>query len=60
MDKIPDTEEFEPLRGFLNSNPSLDTIGKAYNFAKDKYYSVRNNKEWEYYDKIMDLIDKLK
>ena len=60
MDKIPDTEEFESLRGFLNSNPSLDTIGKAYNFAKDKYYSVRNNKEWEYYDKIMDLIDKLK
>lgn len=60
MDKIPDGEEFEPLRDFLNSHPSLDTIGKAYNFAKDKYYSVRNNREWEYYETIMDLIDKLR
>lgn len=60
FDKIPDTEEFEPLKDFLSSAPNLDTIGKAYNFAKNKYDSVRNVREFEYYENIMELLKKLK
>lgn len=60
LDKIPDTEEFTPLKEFLTSNQNLDSIGKAYGFAKERYYSVRNIREFEYYEKIMELLEKLK
>ena len=60
FDKIPNTEEFEPLIDFLKTIPSLDTIGKAYNFANEKYNTARNNREWDFYEKIIDLLDKLK
>jgi hypothetical protein len=60
FDKIPDTEEFKPLIEFLKSAPSLDTIGKAYNFVDKKLDTVRNNKEWDYYNKIYDLFAKIK
>lgn len=60
FDKIPDTEEFKPLIDLLKSNTNLDTIGKAYKFANEKYDSVRDIKEWEFYEKIINLINKLK
>jgi hypothetical protein len=60
LDKIPNNEEFSSLIEFIKAYPNLDTIGKAYKFANDKYNSVRNIKEWEFYEKIIDLLEKLK
>jgi hypothetical protein len=59
-DKIPENEEFVPLIEFFNSNPSLDTIGKAYKVVKEKLNVVRSNREWDYYDKILKLLNKIK
>jgi hypothetical protein len=55
FDKIPNTEEFKPLIDFLNTYPNLDTIGKANKFANEKYESARNNRDWDYYEKIVEL-----
>lgn len=57
---IPDTEEYKPLVDFIKSNLKIDSLAKAYKFADEARYSVRNIKDWDYYESILDLIQKLK
>ena len=60
FDNIPNTEEFEPLITLLKNNPNLDTLVKAYKVVDDKYMSARNNRDYNYYLNILELIGKLK
>lgn len=60
FDKIPKTEEFEPLIDFFNNHPKLDSIGMAYNLANNALNSSRNIRDWDYYESIIELLNKLK
>lgn len=60
FDKIPDDEKFKPLVDFLKNSPRLDTIAKARHVIEDAYMNVRNNREWDYYGELLNLIDKIK
>jgi len=62
LDDIPETEEFEPLRNFfdenrrfLNSKPE-----KIVNTLQDLQRNVKNIREYNYYDQIINLLNKLK
>jgi len=57
---IPDTEEFKPLVDFIHSNSTIDSLAKAYRFADEARDRARNIRDWDYYEGIMDLIQKLK
>lgn len=58
LDRIPDTEKFAPLKKYMIDN-NLDDIGKASQLINKKYMEVRNNREFEYYTSLGDLIDEL-
>ena len=60
LDKIPDTEEFKPLIDFIKQYPMYDTIGKLRKVVNDAYMNVRNIREWDYYEQLLNLINKLK
>lgn len=60
MDSIPSDSKYDILRDFLNQNPRLDSFDKAHKVVDDMYMNVRNNREFEYYQKLGDLLDTLK
>lgn len=60
LDKIPDNEEFKPLIDFIKQYPMYDTIGKLRKVVDDAYMNVRNIREWDYYEQLLNLINKLK
>lgn len=61
LDDIPETDEFEPLRKFIEDNPryydSEPSIIK--NALRYILVDVRNNKEYEYYSNLINLLDKI-
>jgi hypothetical protein len=59
-DKIPDDPKYAELVEFLKDNPKLDDFGKARNFIEQRWFEVRNNRDFEYYNRLIDLIDDLK
>ncbi len=60
FDSIPEDSRYDLLRGFFQAYPSLDNFVSAYKFANEKYYDVRNNNDFDYYDTIISLLDTLK
>jgi len=60
LDKIPNDSKYDILRDFLNNNQHINTIQAAYNIVNDKYMKSRNNKDFEYYGTLEDLLDELK
>ncbi len=62
LDDIPETEEFEPLRNFFNDNPTYLDQKPEYTIKKlkDLQFAVRSNKDYEYYDQLINLLDKVK
>lgn len=59
LDKIPSDSKFDILRNFLNQNPNLDEFSKAYNAVDAEYINVKNIRNFEYYNKLKDLLDEL-
>lgn len=59
IDKIPNTEEFEPLLTFLENNKDLDTYDKIYDTVKTLLHNIRNSREFYYYNSIINLLDKI-
>lgn len=59
FDKIPSDSKFDILRDFLNQNPNLDEFSKAYNAVDAKYMSARTIRDFDYYNKLKDLLDEL-
>lgn len=59
IDKIPKTEEFEPLLTFLENNKDLDTYDKVYDKVKSLSHNIRTRREYYYYDSIIELLDKI-
>ena len=60
MDNIPSDSKYDILRDFLEQNPRLDSFDKAYKVVDDMYMNARNNRDYEYYQKLGDLLDTLK
>ena len=59
IDKIPNTEEFEPLLKFLENNKDLNTYDKVYSKVKSLSDNIRSSREFYYYDSIIELLDKI-
>ncbi|TXG84690.1 MAG: hypothetical protein E6R13_02860 [Spirochaetes bacterium] len=59
-DNIPSDSKYDILRDFLAQNPRLDSFDKAYRHAEDMYMNARNNRDFDYYQKLSDLLDTLK
>jgi hypothetical protein len=59
-DKIPNEPKYAELVEFLKDNPRLDDFGKARKFIEQRWFEVRNNRDFEYYNRLIDLIDDLK
>ena len=60
LDSIPEDSKYDIVRDFMEQNPSLDTFDKAYARAYDLYTNARRMREFEYYQQIVDLLDKIK
>ena len=59
IDKIPNTEEFEPLLKFLENNKDLDTYDKIYSKVESLMDNIRSSSEFYYYNSIIELLDKI-
>lgn len=59
IDKIPKTEEFEPLLTFLENNKDSDTYDKVYDKVKSLTHNFRTSREFYYYNSIIELLDKI-
>ena len=60
IDSIPDDSKYDILKDFLSENPRLDSFAKVYKYVDDAYMNARNNRDFDYYQKLSDLLDKLK
>jgi hypothetical protein len=60
IDNIPNDSKYDILRDFLVQNPRLDSFDKAYSHVNDLYMNTRNIKDFDYYQKLSDLLDSLK
>ncbi len=60
IDSIPQDSKYDILRDFLTQNPRLDSFDKAYRHADDMYMNARNSRDFDYYQKLSDLLDTLK
>ena len=60
MDDVPKEPEFEPLIDFLKNNQHINSFPSLYKIIQDNLYEVRNNREYDYYDNLLNLIEKLK
>ena len=60
MDNIPSDSKYDILRDFLEQNPRLDSFDRAYKHVDDMYMKARNNRDFEYYQKLEDLLNMLK
>lgn len=60
LDSIPEDSKFDILRDFLVNNPRLDTFDKAYKHIDDMYINARSTRDFDYYQKLGDLMDTLK
>ena len=58
LDKIPNTEEFKPLKQYMIDN-NLDDISKTRHILNNMQINVRNNREFEYYSDLIDILDNL-
>jgi len=56
IDTIPSDSKYDVLRDFLSTNPSLDSFDKVYNVVNNSLLSARNNKDYEYYQMLYDLL----
>jgi len=59
IDKIPNTEEFEPLLKFLENNKELNTYDEIQYKVKSLMDNIRNSREFYYYNSIIELLDKI-
>lgn len=59
IDKIPRTPEFEDLIEYAN-NSRIETLAGLKHVIQDKLYAVRNNREYDFYNNLLELIDKLR
>ena len=59
IDKIPNTEEFEPLLKFLENNKDLNTYDELQDKVKSLMDNIRNSREFYYYNSIIELLDKI-
>jgi hypothetical protein len=59
IDKIPNTEEFEPLLKFLENNKELNTYDEIQDKVKSLMDNIRNSREFYYYNSIIELLDKI-
>jgi hypothetical protein len=60
IDSIPSDSKYDILRDFLSKNPKLDSFDRVYAVVDDLYKNVRNNREYEYYQKLSDLLITMK
>jgi len=60
LDSIPEDSKYDILRDFFKNNPKVDTFDKAYVIANDMMMNARRSRDFEYYQQIGDLLDKLK
>jgi hypothetical protein len=60
VDSVPSDSKYDELRDFLASNPRLDDFAKAYKVVNDLYMSARSQSQFEYYQRLSDLLDSLK
>lgn len=60
IDTIPKDSKFDVLRDYLTQNPKLDTFDKAYSVVDDLYTNARNSRDFDYYQKLSDLLHLLK
>lgn len=60
LHKIPMDSKFDELRNFLEQNPKLDNYAKVYNVIDKLYMDARNVRDFDYYDKLKDLLDEIK
>jgi hypothetical protein len=60
IDSIPEDSKYDILRDFLIQNPRLDSFDKAYGYVDNLYMNARNNRDYEFYEKLSDLLDTLK
>ena len=60
IDSIPEDSKYDVLRDFLVQNPRLDSFDKAYKYVDNLYMNARNNRDYEFYEKLSDLLDTLK
>jgi hypothetical protein len=60
LDKIPDNEEFKPLVDFIKQNSHYDTLDRLRKLIDDARMNARNTHEWDYYEELLKLIDKIK
>jgi hypothetical protein len=60
IDSIPEDSKYDVLRYFLIQNPRLDSFDKAYKYVDNLYMNARNNRDYEFYEKLSDLLDTLK
>ena len=58
-ENIPNTDEFKPLLDFIR-NTNSDSLSNVYKIAYNTRDKVRNNRDWDYYEGILNLINKLK
>jgi hypothetical protein len=58
IDKIPDTEEFKPLKQYMIDN-NLDDITKTRHILNNMQMKVRNNRDFQYYSDLIDILDNL-
>lgn len=60
IDSIPEDSKYDVLRDFLLQNIKLDTFDKAYGYVDNLYMNSRNNREYEFYEKLSNLLGTLK
>ena len=60
MDSIPEDSKYDALRDFFINNPKFDDLPNAYSYVNDRLNNVRNNREYDYYQNLIDLMDRLK
>lgn len=60
LDNIPQDSKYDVLRDFLTDNPRLDSFDKAYSAVDELYMNSRNNRDFDYYEKLSDLLLRLK
>jgi hypothetical protein len=59
IDSIPKDSKYDVLRDFLIQKPRLDNFDKAYAYVDNLYMNSRNIRDYEFYEKLVDLLDTL-
>jgi hypothetical protein len=59
IDKIPSDSKYDVLKDFLEQNPRLDSFEKAFKVVDDLYMNSRNSRDFNYYQKLTDLLGEI-